>query len=184
MHACKHHHPVLNERQAAQFFGLEATRRMKIEKKQWSSWEDVKPQLHMKAYDLRQQRMAQTVIQGQTVQDASGDNEVANHPDQHDQVGAFWQLSKEDRDEKIQKGKRILREHLKARTMADSGTSPFRSEPGGAQVQAHRPFNDSLILKAPHCMKQEHQRELPFGSCCGNRSVRELGRSELARHAR
>ena len=94
MHACKHHHPVLNERQAAQFFKEEATRKLKIEKKQWSSWEGEKPQLCMEVCKPRPQRMAQTLIQGQPVQDASGDNEVAHRPDHHEQIGAFWQLSK------------------------------------------------------------------------------------------
>ena len=132
LHACKHPHPVLNERQAAQFFGLEATRRLKIEKKQWSSWVNEKPQLYMEAYDLRQQRMAQTLIKGQPVQGASGDNEVANNPDHHEQLGAFWQLSEEDRKQKILKGKRILREHSEARLMAECGTSSIRPEPGSA----------------------------------------------------
>ena len=136
LHACKHPHPVLTERQAARFFEIEATRRMRIEKKQWSSWEDDKPQLYMEAYDLRQQRMAQTLIQGQPVQDASGDNEVANHPDLHEQFGAFWQLSEEDRKQKILKGKRILREHLEARLMSDSRTSPIGPEPGGTNSSA------------------------------------------------
>ena len=93
MHACKHHHPVLNERQAAQFFKEEATRKLKIEKKQWSSWEDEKPQLCIEVCHLDQQRMAHTLIQGATCTNASGDNEVANRPDHHEQVGAFWQLS-------------------------------------------------------------------------------------------
>ena len=136
LHACKHPHPVLTERQAARFYEIEATRRMRIEKKQWSSWEDDKPQLYMDAYDLRQQRMAQTLIQGQPVQDASGGNAVANHPDHDAQLGAFWQLSEEDRKLKIQKGKRILREHLEARMMAECGTSSIRPEPGGASSSA------------------------------------------------
>ena len=53
-----------------------------------------KPQLCMKGCKPRPQRMAQTLIQGQPVQDASGDNEVAHRPDHREQIGAFWQLSK------------------------------------------------------------------------------------------
>ena len=132
LHACKHHHPVLTESQAARFFEREATRKKKIEKEQWSSWEDDMPQLYMDMHDLRQQRMAQTLIQGQPVTDAGGDNEVALHPDHHDQFGAFWQLSAEDRKQKILKGKRILREHLEARLMAECGASSIRPEPGSA----------------------------------------------------
>ena len=90
----------------------------------------------MDAHNLRQQRMAQTVIQGQPVQGASGDNEVANNPDHHEQLGAFWQLSEEDRKQKILKGKRILREHLETRLMSDSRTSLIRPEPGSANPSA------------------------------------------------
>ena len=51
-HAFKHHHPVLNERQVSHCSEVEATRKQKIEKTQWSSWEDLRPQLCMKAFDL------------------------------------------------------------------------------------------------------------------------------------
>ena len=136
LHACKHHHPVLTESQAARFFEREATRKKKIEKEQWSSWEDDMPQLYMNMHDLRQQRMAQTLIQGQPVKDASSDNEVDNHPDHHEQFGAFWQLSAEDRKQKILNGKRVLREHLEARLMSDSRTSPIGPEPGGTNSSA------------------------------------------------
>ena len=90
---------IFTERQAAKFYHnepceKEATRMKRIEETQWSSWEEDKPQLHMDAYDLRQQRLAQS--QAQTDSDPSG---------------STWQMSKEDRKEKIQKGKRILREH-------------------------------------------------------------------------
>ena len=132
LHACKHPHPVLTEKQAARFFEIEATRRMRIEREQWSSWEDDKPQLYMDTYDLRQQRMTSTLIQGQPAHNSSDDNEVALKPDLPDQLGAFWQLSAEDRKQKILKGKRILREHLEARLMAECGASSIRPEPGSA----------------------------------------------------
>ena len=84
---------------------------MKIEKKQWSRWEDDKPQLYMEVYDLRQQRMAQSKTQGQPVLDQRGSNVVVT-PTDPDPLGLFWQLSDEDKKLKIQKGKRILREPL------------------------------------------------------------------------
>ena len=135
LHACKHHHPILTERQAARFYELEATRRKKIEETQWSSWEDDKPQLYMDTYDLRQQRIAQSMIQGQPVHHSSGDDEVATQPDQ-DPLGAFWQLSEEDKKQKIQNGKSILREQFEARLMAESGTRPIGPEPRGASSSA------------------------------------------------
>ena len=91
----------------------------RIEETQWSSWEDDKPQLYMDAYDLRQQRLAQS--------------QVPVDPDPH---GAFWQLSDEDKKERIQKGKRILREHFEARLMAESGTQPIGNEPQGGASSA------------------------------------------------
>ena len=135
LHACKHPHPILTERQAARFYELEATRRMQIEKTQWSSWEDDKPQLYMDAYDLRQQRIAQSKILGQPVHDHHGSNEVET-PTDPDSLGPFWQLSDEDKKQKIQKGKRILREHFEARLMAESGTQPIGIEPRGAGSSA------------------------------------------------
>ena len=135
LHACKHHHPVLTERQAARFYEIEATRRKRIEKTQWSSWEDDKPQLYMDTHDFRQQRMAQSLIQGQPVHDPSGDSEVATQLDQ-EPLGAFWQLSEEDKKLKIQKGKRILREQFEARLMAECGTRPIGPEPRGASSSA------------------------------------------------
>ena len=92
LHACKHRHPVLTEAQAEKFFAKEATRRAKIEKEQWSSWEDELPQLYMDTYDLRQQRTMKTLIQGQPVHNSSEENEVAREPDLSDQVGDSWQL--------------------------------------------------------------------------------------------
>ena len=47
LHACKHHHPILTERQAARFYEMEATRRKRIEKTQWPNWDEDKPQLYM-----------------------------------------------------------------------------------------------------------------------------------------
>ena len=135
LHACKHHHPILTERQAARFYELEATRRMRIEKTQWSSWDDDKPQLYMDTYDLRQQRIAQSMIQGQPVRHPCGGSEVVT-PTDPDPLGAFWQLSDEDKKQKIQKGKRILREHFEARLMAESGTQPIGNEPQGATSSA------------------------------------------------
>ena len=81
-------------------------------------------------YDLRQQRMAQSLIQGQPVHDPSGDSEVATQSDQ-EPLGAFWQLSEEDKKLKIQKGKRILREQFEARLRAECGTHPIGPEPRG-----------------------------------------------------
>ena len=112
IYACKHHHPILTEKQAAKFYEKEATRMKRIEETHWSSWEDDKPQLYMDAYDLRQQRLAQS--QAQTDSDPSG---------------STWQMSEEDKKEKIQKGKRILREHFEARQMAECGIQPIGNEP-------------------------------------------------------
>ena len=84
IYACKHHHPILTEKQAAKSCEKEATRMKRIEETHWSSWEDDKPQLYMDAYDLRQQRLAQSQAQ----------------PDS-DPSGSTWQMSEEDKKEKI-----------------------------------------------------------------------------------
>ena len=51
-------------------------------------------------------------------------------------VAHFWQLSDEDKKERIQKGKRILREQLEARLIAESGTQPIGNEPQGGASSA------------------------------------------------
>ena len=73
----------------------------------------------MDAYDLRQQRLAQSQI-----------------PVDPDSRGSFWQLSDEDKKERIQKGKRILREQFEARLMAESGTQPIGNELQGGSSSA------------------------------------------------
>ncbi len=123
-YAFQHHHPVLNERQAAHCSKIEATRKQKIEKTQWSSWEDLRPQLCMKACDLHQQRQHKLDSEGnlceahvattrlQTVQILMNKSEhFGNCPRRQtwkDPLG------------------RILRGRAKARKMANCGTSPIR----------------------------------------------------------
>ena len=135
LHAYKHHHPILTESQASRFMEKEATRRKKIEETQWSSWEDGMPQLYMVTHDLRQRRIAQSEIQGQPVNHSSGDN-VVETPVDPDSLGPFWQLSDEDKKQRIQKGKGILREQFEARLMAESGTQPIGNEQRGATSSA------------------------------------------------
>ena len=106
---------TLNERQAARFCDQsekEETRMKRHEEAHWSSWENDKPQLYIDTYDFRQQRLAQS--------QAPGDS---------DSRGSFWQLSDEDKRERIQKGKRILREQFEARLMAECGIQPIDNEP-------------------------------------------------------
>ena len=106
---------TFNERQVARFCEQrekEETRMKRIEETHWSSWEDDKPQLYMDAYDLRQQRLAQSKA----------------HIDS-DPSSSTWQMSAEEKEEKIQKGKRILREHFEARQMAECGIQPIGNEP-------------------------------------------------------
>ena len=138
LHACKHHHPILTERQASRFMQKEATRRKKIEETQWSSWEDDKPQLYMDAYDLRQQRIAQSMIQGRPENHSSGDN-VVETPGDSDPYGSFWQLSDEDEKQRIQKD-RIWRERSKTRPWAKSGNEKINNEPqdGDASASSHQ----------------------------------------------
>ena len=135
MHACKHHHPVLNERQVAQFLRGEATRKLKIEKKRWSRWEEEKPQLCMEVCDPRQQRMAQTLIQGQPIQDARVNNVVEYRPD-HRTSRSILATVQEDRDEKIHCARGSCASLWETRMMANLGTSPIRSEQRGARSSA------------------------------------------------
>ena len=123
---------MLTEAQAEKFFAKEATRREMIEKEQWSSWEDDLPQLYMDTSDLRQQRTLNTLIQGQPVHNPSEENEVARGPDLSDQLGEFWQMSKEDKKKAILKSKMVMREHLVNRMMSDPRTSPIGPEQKGA----------------------------------------------------
>ena len=50
-HECKYWHPKM-----AKLAAKEETRKKKVEKEQWSSWEDDKAQLYMDTHDFRQKR--------------------------------------------------------------------------------------------------------------------------------
>ena len=84
----------------------------RIEETYWPSWQEDKPKLYMDAYELQEQRLAQS-----------------KNPIDSDQNGSTWQMSEEEKEEKIQKGKRILREHFEARQMAEFGIQPIGNEP-------------------------------------------------------
>jgi len=113
IYACKHHHPILTKRQAARFYEMEATRMKRHEETHWTSFqEDKPPKLYSDTYDFRRQRLAQSQAQ------------IGSDP-----TGSTWQMSEEEKEEKIQKGKRILREHFEARQMAEFGIQPIGNEP-------------------------------------------------------
>ena len=84
----------------------------RIEETHWSRWEEDKPKLYMDAYDLHEQRLAQSK------------NRIDSDPS-----NATWHMSEEEKEEKIQKGKRILREHFEARQMAPCDMRPIGNEP-------------------------------------------------------
>ena len=54
-HECKYWHPKM-----AKLAAKDETRKKKVEKEQWNSWEDDKAQLYMDTHDLRQKRLLET----------------------------------------------------------------------------------------------------------------------------
>ena len=99
MHACKHWHPKLSREKAAKFFAKEATRRAKVEKEQWSNWEEDKPQLYMDTYDLHHKRtLANMMILGQPVTKSNDESDLEYEPDPNVDVGDSWQPSIEDKN--------------------------------------------------------------------------------------
>ena len=136
-HECKHWHPKLSDEKMAKLVAKEETRRAKVEKEQWGSWSEDKPQLYMDTYDLHQRRMLETAnALGRPISLPSDEGAPEYEPDPSVVGGGFWQLSREDRKKAILKGKKAIYEDLKSRLLRDPSTSPIGPEPRGASSSA------------------------------------------------
>ena len=91
-------------------------RKEKIEKEQWSTWEDDKAQLYMDTHDMRQKRLLKTASDLGKASRAEHDRDTVE-PEQ-DQVAAegdFWQMSAKDKRKAIAKAKAAVKEELMTR---------------------------------------------------------------------
>ena len=127
-HECKHWHPKM-----AKLVAKEETRRAKVEKEQWSSWEDDKAHLYMDTYDLHQKRMLETAnALGKPISLPSDEETLEYVPDPSVVGGDFWQLPLEGRKKAINKAKMAMRENLMSRLLRDPVRSPIGPEPRAA----------------------------------------------------
>ena len=100
-HECKHWHPKM-----AKLVAKEETRRAKVEKEQWGSWDDDKAQLYMDTYDLHQKRMLETANALGKPISLPSDEEIPEHMPAIDIVEErFWQMPIEGRKKAINNAK-------------------------------------------------------------------------------
>ena len=89
----------------------EERRRKKVEKEQWSSWDDDKPQLYMDTHDLRQKRLLETASDLAKASCPEHERETVEHvPDPNVVGGDFWQMPIEGRKKATNKAKMAIYE--------------------------------------------------------------------------
>ena len=103
-HKCQYWHADM-----AKLATKEERRKKKVEKEQWSSWEDDKPQLYMDTHDLRQKRLLETAADPAKASCPEHERETAERvPNPNVVEGDFWQMPIEGRKKAINKAKMAM----------------------------------------------------------------------------
>ena len=124
-HKCKYWHPDMTKLAIK-----EERRKKKVEKEQWSSWDDDKAQLYMDTHDFRQKRLLETATDLAKASCPEHERETVEHvPDPNVVGGDFWQMPIEGRKKAINKAKMAIREDMMSRMLRDPDHSPIGPEP-------------------------------------------------------